>query len=141
MALCTTTALARAVPCLCVRVAHGRSGKTGPVPVLVPPPPCFPLSSHPSRCVLRVALSGCPLPSPAGTLFHAVCAFCELGPVALPLPRCVCVCACAPAVCALPLLPVRRTYFVRYPCRALVGPVQVVRTPLRLLPWSCAPPV
>ena len=33
--------------------------------------------------MLRVASPGCPFPSPAGTPFHAVCAFRGLGPVAL----------------------------------------------------------
>ena len=35
------------------------------------------------RCVWRAVPSGCPLPSLAGTSFHAVCAFRALGPVAL----------------------------------------------------------
>ena len=35
------------------------------------------------RCVWRAVPSGCPLPSLAGTPFPAVCAFRELGPVAL----------------------------------------------------------
>ena len=35
------------------------------------------------RCVWRAVLSGCPLPSLAGTPFHAVCAFRGLRPVAL----------------------------------------------------------
>ena len=49
------------------------------------------------RCVWRAVLSGCPLPSLAGTPFHAVCAFCRLGPVALLVfPACpLCVCALA----------------------------------------------
>ena len=57
------------------------------------------------RCVWRAVPSACPLPSLAGTPFHAVCAFRALGPVALPV-----VPACPFRVCALalsrcPLLP------------------------------------
>ena len=98
MALCSTTALAGAVPRLCVRGAPGRFGGFGPVPgvVLLPfppyPAPCFP------RCVWRAVLSGCPLPSLAGTPFHAVCAFRALGPVAF-----LVVPACPLRVCALVL--------------------------------------
>ena len=50
------------------------------------------------RCVWRAVLSGCPLPSLAGTPFHAVCVFRELGPVAL-----LVVPACPLRVCALAL--------------------------------------
>ena len=50
------------------------------------------------RCVWRAVPSGSPLPSLAGTPFHAVCAFCALGPVALPV-----VPACPFRVCALAL--------------------------------------
>ena len=50
------------------------------------------------RCVWRAVPSGCPLPSLAGTPFHAVCAFRALGPVALPV-----VPACPFRVCALAL--------------------------------------
>ena len=57
------------------------------------------------RCVWRAVPSECPLPSLAGTPFHAVYAFRELGPVAL-----LVVPACPLRVCALalpwrPLLP------------------------------------
>ena len=45
---------------------------------------CFPLPApRVPRCVWRAIPSGCFLPSLAGTPFHAVCAFRELGPVAL----------------------------------------------------------
>ena len=56
------------------------------------------------RCVWRVVPSGCPLPSLAGTPFHAVCAFRALGPVALLLvPACPFrVCALALSQCPLP---------------------------------------
>ena len=50
------------------------------------------------RCVWRAVPSGCPLPSLAGTPFHAVCAFRELGPVAL-----LVVPACPLRLCALAL--------------------------------------
>ena len=52
MALCATTALAGAVPCLCVRGARGRFGGFGPVPGVVSlslPPP------RPACSALRVA--------------------------------------------------------------------------------------
>ena len=50
------------------------------------------------RCVWRVVPSGCPLPSLAGTPFHAVCAFRALGPAAL-----LVVLTCPLRVCALAL--------------------------------------
>ena len=50
------------------------------------------------RCVWRAVPSGCPLPSLAATPFDAVCAFRELGPVAL-----LVVPACPLRVCALAL--------------------------------------
>ena len=59
----------------------------------------FPLPApRVTRCVWRAVLSGCPLPSLAGTPFHAVCAFRELRPVAL-----LVVPACPLRVCALAL--------------------------------------
>ena len=60
---------------------------------------CFPLPAPGvPRCVWRAVPSGCPLPSLAGTPFHAVCVFRELGPVAL-----LVVLACPLRVCALTL--------------------------------------
>ena len=56
VALCATTALAGAVPRLCVRGARGRFGGFGPVPGVVSLP--FP-SSRPACPALRVA--GCPV--------------------------------------------------------------------------------
>ena len=50
------------------------------------------------RCMWRAVLSGCPLPSLAGTPFHVVCAFRVLGLVAL-----LVVPACPLRVCALAL--------------------------------------
>ena len=98
MALCATTALAGAVPRLCVCGARGPFGGFGPVPGVVslsfPPPP---LPRVP-RCVWRAVPSGCPLPSLAATPFHVVCAFRALGPVAL-----LVVPACPFRVCALAL--------------------------------------
>ena len=74
------------------------AGLGGPGRYLVLCPPRFPLPApRVSRCVWRAVPSGCPLPSLAGTPFHAVCAFRELGPVALLVfPACpLCVCALA----------------------------------------------
>ena len=85
------------MPQLCVRGARGRFGGLGPVPLVVSLP--FP-SSRPACPALFLA--GCPvrlsLPSLAGTPSHAVCAFRELGPVAL-----LVVPACPLRVCALAL--------------------------------------
>ena len=97
MALCATTVLAGAVPRLCVRGTRGWFG--GPGRYLALCLPRFPLPApRVPRCVWRAVPSGCPLPSPAGTPFHAVCAFRALGPVALPV-----VPACPYRVCALAL--------------------------------------
>ena len=67
--------------CVCAALAAG-SGGSGRYLVL-----ClsrFPLPApRVPRCVWRAVPSGCPLPSLAGTPFHAVCAFRALGPVAL----------------------------------------------------------
>ena len=98
MALCATTALAGAVSRQCVRGARGRFGG-GSGRYLVLCLSCFPLPApRVPRCVWRAVPSGCPLPSLAGTPFHAVCAFRALGPVALPV-----VPACPFRVCALAL--------------------------------------
>ena len=95
------------------------------------------------RCVWRAVPSGCPLPSLAGTSFHAVCAFRVLGPVAL-----LVVPACPLRVCALalqrrPLPPppwvVWRAHLARSRHWALVGPFHVVRAAPRVLPRSLAP--
>ena len=98
MAQCATTALAGAVPRLCVRGARSRFGGLGSVPGVVSLPFPHPAPRVP-RCVWRAVLSGCPLPSLAGTPFHAVCAFRVLGAVAL-----LVVPACPLRVCALALL-------------------------------------
>ena len=82
--------------CVCAALAAG-SGGSGRYLVL-----ClsrFPLPApRVPRCVWRAVPSGCPLPSLAGTPFHAVCAFRALGPVAL-----LVVPACRFRVCALTL--------------------------------------
>ena len=82
--------------CVCAALAAG-SGGSGRYLVL-----ClsrFPLlAPRFPRCVWRAVLSGCPLPSLAGTPFHAVCAFRALNPVAL-----LVVPACPLRVCALAL--------------------------------------
>ena len=66
---------------VCAALAAG-SGGSGRYLVL-----CLSPFPHPAprvpRCVWRAVLSGCLLPSLAGTPFHAVCVFRELGPVAL----------------------------------------------------------
>ena len=81
---------------VCAALAAG-SGGSGRYLVL-----CLSRFPHPAprvpRCVWRAVPSGCPLPSLAGTPFHAVCAFRVLGPVAPLL-----VPACPLRVCALAL--------------------------------------
>ena len=82
--------------CVCAALAAGLGG-SGRYLVL-----ClsrFPLPApRVPRCVWRAVPSGSPIPSLAGTPFHAVCAFRALGPVAL-----LVVPACPFRVCALPL--------------------------------------
>ena len=127
--------------CVCAALAAG-SGGSGPCLAS-----ClfrFPLPApRVPRCVWRAVPSGCPLPSLAGTPFHAVCAFRALGPVALPV-----VPACPFPVCALtlsrcPLPPPRwvvwRAHLAWPRHWALVGPFHVVRAPLPVLPRSLAP--
>ena len=82
--------------CVCAALAAGAGG-SGRYLVL-----ClsrFPLPApRVPRCVWRAVPSGRPLPSLAGTPFHAVCAFRALGPVALMV-----VPGCPFGVCALAL--------------------------------------
>ena len=125
---------------VCVALAAG-SGVSGRYLVL-----ClsrFPLPSpRVPRCVWRAIPPGCPLPSLAGTPFHTVCAFRELGPVAL-----LVVPVCPLRVCALalprhPLPPPRvvwRAHLAPSQHWALVGPFHVVCAPPRVLPRSLAP--
>ena len=141
MALCATTALAGAVPRLCVRGARGRFGGFGPVPGVVSlpfPPP------RPACSALRVAglPVRCPLPSLAGTPFHVVCAFRAVGPVALlVVPACpFFVCALALSRCPFPPpWVVWRAHLAWSRHWALVGPFDVVRAPPRVLSRSLAP--
>ena len=126
---------------VCAALAAGAGG-SGPYLVLCSSR--FPLPApRVPRCVWRAIPSGCPLPSLAGTPFHAVCAFRELGPVAL-----LVVPACPLGLCALalprrPLPPppwvVWRAHLARSRHWALVGPFHVVRAPPLVLPRSLAP--
>ena len=101
--------------------------------------------SHPAFPALRVVgyPSGCPLPLPAGTPFHAVCAFCGLGPVALPVfpvrPLRVCALALSrrPRPSSLPGS-VWRAHLASFRYRAPVGPFHAVCSPPRFLPRSRA---
>ena len=66
---------------VCTALAAGSGGSGW---YLVSCLPRFPLPApRVPRCVWRAVPSGCCLPTLAGTPFHAVCAFRELGPVAL----------------------------------------------------------
>ena len=80
---------------VCAALAAGLGG-LGRCQVSCPPRLTLPAPRF-LRCVWRAVQSGCPLPSLAGTPFHAVCAFRGLGPVALLVfPACpLCVCALA----------------------------------------------
>ena len=88
--------------CVCAALAAGSGGSGRYLASCLSR---FPLPApRVPRCVWRAVPSGCPLPSLAGTPFHAVCAFRALGPVALPVvPACpFCVCALALSRCPLP---------------------------------------
>ena len=141
MAQCATTALAGAVPGPCVRGACGLFVGVGAGAGCC----VFPVSPFPPRvshAACGAIPSGGPLPSLAGTPSHAVCAFRELGPVAL-----LVVPACPLRVCALalpwrPFPPpwvVWRAHLARSQHWALVGPFHVVRAPPRVLLRSLAP--
>ena len=89
--------------CVCAALAAG-SGGSGRYLVSCLSRFPLPAPSVPRR-VWRAVPSGCLLPSLAGTPFHAVCAFRELGPVALlVVPECS-LCVCALALPRRPLLP------------------------------------
>ena len=142
MALCATTALAGAVPRLCVRGARGRFGGFGPVPGVVSlssPPP------RPACSALRVA--GRPVRvSLTLARWYAI-------PRGLCVPRARSGCpsvvpACPFRVCALALSwcpppPPRLVVWRAHPALsrhwALVGPFHVVRAPPRVLPRYLAP--
>ena len=81
---------------LCAALVAGLGGRGWCRFLLLPLGSSLPL--HPLWCVLRVVLPGYPFPSPAGTPFHAVCAFRRLGVVALRVRA-----ACPLLVCALVL--------------------------------------
>ena len=100
------------------------------------PAPCVP------RCLWQAVPSGRPLPSLAGTPFHAVCAFCELAPVALLVVPVCPLCVCALALPRRPPPPpwvVWRAHLARSRHWALIGPFHMVLAPLRVLPRSLAP--
>ena len=81
-------------PVVCVRRSRLVRGGWGRCRVLCLL--CFPLPAlRFLRCLWQAVPSECPLSSLAGTPFHAVCAFCGLGPAALlVVPACpLCVCA------------------------------------------------
>ena len=144
VALSANTAFTAAVPCLCVRsrqVCRVRTSACSRVSSAPPPPLLRPRSP---RCVWRVVPSGCPLFSPAGTLFPAVCSFSGLRPVAPQVrPTCpLCVCALAlPRHPRPPPLPgsLWRAHFACFRCRAPVGPFHAIRATPRFLPQSRAP--
>ena len=127
--------------CVCAALAADLRGRVWCRYSLVPLGSSLP--SRPSRCLWRVVPSGCPFPLPAGTPFHAVCAFRGLGRVALWV-RAACPSAVAPLVlprCTPPPPPglVWRAHYARSWCRALVSPFQAVRAPWRFLSRSSAP--
>ena len=93
----------RSAPSVCARRSRPVRGARASAWCCVSPR--FPLPAPwVPRWVWRAVPSGCPLSSLAGTPFHAVCAFRELGPVALlVVPACPwCVCALALPRCLLP---------------------------------------
>ena len=122
--------------CAALAAGSGGSGRC-----LVSCLPRFPLPGpHVPRCVWWAVPSGCPLPSVAGTPFHAVCAFRELGPVALPVvPACPFrVCALALPRCALPRPPLGIVACAPRAVPALGAGTAVPRGPC---PSVCAAPV
>ena len=142
MALCATTALAGAVPRLCVRGARGRFGGFRPVPGVVSlsfPP------TRPACSALRVA--GRPVRvSPTLARWYAI-------PRGLCVPRARSGCPSGSSPHALYVSVRSRSRGVRSPPSwvvwrahlalsrhwALVGPFHVVRAPPRVLPRSLAP--
>ena len=142
MALCATTALAGAVPRLCVRGACGRLGGFGPVPGVVslsfppPRPACSALrvAGRPVRVSLTLARW---YAIPRGLCVPRARCGCPSGSPRVSLS---CVCARALAVSAPPPpWVVWRAHPAWSPHWALVGPFHVVRAPPRVLPRSLAP--
>ena len=83
------------MPCRYVRCARSRSGGRGRCRFSPPPPPLLSLPR-----ILAVLVAGCPvwvsLVMPAHTPLHVVCAFRELGPVALSVRAACSLCVCVP---------------------------------------------
>ena len=142
MARRATTALAVAVPWLCVRGARGRFGGLGLVPGVVSSPftpsrPAFPalfVAGRPVRVSLILARW---YAIPCGLCVPRARSGCPSGIPRVPF---VCVRACAPAASAPP--PpwlVWRPHLARSRCWALVGLFNAVRAPPRVLPRSRAP--
>ena len=126
---------------LCAQRLRPVRGDWGWCRVLCLPSFCLPAPRSP-RCLWPAVPSGCPLSSLAGTPFHAVCAFCGLGPVALLVfPACpLCVLALALPRCLCP--PPPEVGVARAPCAVPVlgasRAVPVVRAPPRVLHCSRA---
>ena len=142
MAQLITTALAGAVPRLCVRGACGRFGGLGPVPGVVSLP--FPTSSpvcpalRVAGRLVRVSLTLARWYAiPRGLCVPRARSSCPSGSPRVPF---ACVCARAPAASAPPPpWVVWRVHLARSGHWALVGPFHVVRAPPRVLPRSLAP--
>ena len=144
MAQCATTALAVAVPRLCVRGARGRIGGLGPAPCVVSPP--FPPSrlACPALCVagrpVRVFLTLARWYAiPSGLCVLRARSGCPSGSPRVPF---LCVCTRAPAASASrsPWV-VRRAHPARSRRWALGWAFHAVRAPPRVLPRSLAPSV
>ena len=142
MALCATTALAGAVPRLCVRGARGRFGGFGPVPGVVslsvppPRPACSPLRVAGRLVWVSLTLARW-YAIPRGLCVPRARSACPSGS---PRPSLSCVCARAPAA-SVPPPPwvVWRAHLAWSRHWALVGPFGVVRAPPRVLLRSLAP--
>ena len=127
-------------PSVCARRSRQVWGTRAGTWCSVSPVSPFPALGVP-RCVWRAVLSGCPFPSLAGTPFHAVCAFRELGLVALlvvPRALCVFVRSRSRGVPSPPPWVVWRARLARSRHSGLVGPFHVVRAPPHVLPRSLA---
>ena len=124
--------------CAALAASSGGSGR-----YLVSCLPCLPLPARRVlRCVWRAVPSGSPVPSLAGTPFRAVCAFRELGPVALLVfPACpLCVCALALPRRPFPSPPPPLVGVARAPCAVpVLGARKAV--PRGPCPSACPAPV